>query len=149
MVVCSWFSNFRVSFGRLANCSQLLQLFAGGLLLVLKSLVSFERFAPRSQAFYCFRAACFLCFQMFFLFFGAICSFLPQSPSCIRLVCALFANSLVTFERFDPCSQILHFLCSGGLFVLKLSSPFRAICSLFLNSVVSVERVVPCSEITD
>ena len=73
--------------------------------------------------------------------------FVLKFPSLCWAVCSLFSNSLVPFERFDPCSQILYFLCSGLLFVLKFPSPLQAVCSFILQSVVSFERFAPSPEI--
>ena len=59
----------------------------------------------------------------------------------------MFSNSLVSFERFAPCSPILYSLSSSLLPVLlKFPSHFRAVCALFSNSLVSFERFAPCSQ---
>ena len=75
-----------------------------------------------------FRAVCSL-FSNSSLF-GALCC-LCQS---FRAVCSSCSSSLVSFERFGPCSQIPQSVSSHLLLVLKYSSPFRLVCSLFSNS---------------
>ena len=92
------------------------------------------------------------------------------------VVCSLFSNSLLSFERFAPCSQSPQSLSSNLRLVLKFCSlfrgvvcslflkfstlfraicalfsnslvPERAVCSLFSNSLVSLERFAPCPNI--
>ena len=147
---------------RLATCSQVLQLFASGFLVVLGPLVCFERFALKFSS--VFRAVCSLCSQHFFFSerFAPSC----QSPSFFRLVCSLFSSSRVSFERFASCFLISLISVGGLLPVLNCSglwravclffSPLRAVCSIaskplcslwFSKSLVSFERFGPCSEI--
>ena len=81
--------------------------------------------------------------------------------SLFRAVCSLFSISLLSFERFAPCSHIPQSRSSSlrlvvelylvsverfAPFVLKFPGLFRAVCTLFSNSLVSFERCAPCSQ---
>ena len=65
---------------------------------------------------------------------------LPKLSSSFQAACSLLSDSLVCFERFAPCSEILSFLSSSLL--LFLNSP-----NLFGNSLAPFERSAPSSEI--
>ena len=104
------------------------------------ALVQFEQFAPCSQIPYSLFRAVGSLFSKFSPIFGfAPCFQIRYSLSSGLLpfskspVCALFSNSLVSFERFAPCSPILHSLSSALLPVLQFPRPLRAVCALFSN----------------
>ena len=74
----------------------------------------------------------------------------------VRAVCFMFSSfarsiSVVLFERFAPCVQILWSLSSGSQIFqsfssgLLLVSLFRVVCSFFL--LVVFERFAPCSQV--
>ena len=132
------------------------------------SLVHFEEFAPCSQIPKSLSSGLLLVLKFFAVFRGQL--LVPRIPSTFRAVCALFSSSLVSFERFAPCSQILYSLSSGLLpfsnslvgffFLSSLRLPFErfapcsqfatfflAVCHLFSNSLVPFERFAPCPQI--
>ena len=143
----SVFSNALVPFEQFAPCSQIPWSLSSGRLLVLKFSTIF--------------LGLLLVFN-FSTLFRAVCSL---SHSAFRAVCALFSNSLVSFERFAPCSPILYSLSSGLLPALTFqilfvqvyalfSSLSRAVCSfsqilcsLFSKHLLSLERFAPGSQI--
>ena len=132
------FSNSLVSFERFTPCSNILYALSSGLRPVY-SLVHFEEFAPCSQIPKSLSSGLLLVLKFFAVFRGQL--LVPRIPSTFRAVCALFSSSLVSFERFAPCSQILYSLSSGllpfsnslvGFFFFEQFAPsFRAICPLF------------------
>ena len=140
------FSNFLVSFERFAACSHTLYSLSSGLLPVLKfpgSLSTSLRLVLKFSSL--LRAACSLFCSLFSNSLVPVAQlayslvslerFAPCSRNISRLcrvVCSLFSNSLVCFEQFVPCSQILLSLSSSLRLVLKFSSLFRAVCSFLV-----------------
>ena len=118
--VCSFCSDF---FERFAPLSAPLEQFALFFKLFSRTLVSFEGFAPGSQFAQSLSSGLLLVLK-FSNLIGAVrswCSqvFLPLSSglylvlefsSLFRAACSLFSNSLLSFERFAPCSQFLYSL---------------------------------------
>ena len=126
--VCSLFSNFLVSLGRLAPCST------------------------------SFRAVCSLFFQLpnpfrnslfsflllkFSSSFRAVCSFLVFNFSSL---CRNSPNSHVSFEWFAPSSEMLEFLSSGLLFLLN-SAKFSKFSNLSLFRADGSNSLVPLSSL--